>query len=348
MTRSLLVLALLAVACRKEAPARPRPVVAARRVMAPPLASPTPEAPSLAMIPGHGGAVVPPAPDPSSGPLVAWDLVALDDGLGRDDFAWLMLTLRAPDGARRDLVNVGARGACREVSPPMLRDALRGGAPRVVSAVRTVQCDLPEPASFSLARDGDAWTVLRAGCVRVSRACAHPGEPDAVVGRVAVPGDVTARLAGPLARREEALPVAPGEPVSAPTETRLRWALEGAVRDGTAVSALNAALRFDGATMRRIDFGAATAVRAPTAAERGASDFVRGALAVAVIETLDEGPRHVSVTRQGDVVRIHAANPDATPGARPVIITQRVGLPPRGTLAVSSAPSATLLSSGER
>ena len=338
MMRSLLVLALLAVACRKEAPARPRPVVAARREVAPPLASPTPEAPSLAMIPGHGGAVVPPSPDPSSGPLVAWDLVPLDDGLGRDDFAWLVLTLRTPDGTRRDLVNVGARGACREVSPPMLRDARGEGAPRVVSAVRTVQCDLPEPASFSLARDGDAWAVLRAGCVRPSRACTHPDAPDAVVGRVAVPGDVTARLAGALARRDEPVALAPGEPVSAPTETRLRWALEGPVSDGTATRAFNAALRFEGATLRRIDFGAATAVRAPTAVERGASDFVRGALALAVIETLDEGPRHVSVTRQGDVVRVHAANPDAAPGARPVIITQRVGLVPRGALTVVPAP----------
>lgn len=335
MRPSLVVLALLAVACRREAPARPRPVAAARREVAPPLASPTPEAPSLTMIPGHGGAVVPPSPDPSSGPLVAWDLVPLDDGLGRDDFAWLVLTLRTPDGARRDLVNVGARGGCREVSPPVLHGE---GAGRVVSAVRTVQCELPEPASFSLARDGDAWAVLRAGCVRPSRACAHPGEPDVVVGHIAVPGDVTARLAGALTRREEALPVAPGEPVSAPAETRLRWALEGDVSDGTSRRAFNAALRFEGATLRRIDFGAATALRAPTTAERGASDFVRGALAVAVIETLDEGPRHVSVTRQGDVVRVHAANPDATPGVRPVIITQRVGLPPRGALTVVPAP----------
>ncbi len=338
MMRPLLVLALLALACRKEAPARPRPVVAPRREMAPPLASPTPEAPSLTMIPGHGGAAVPPAPDPSSGPLVAWDLVPLDDGLGRDDFAWLVLTLRTPGGARRDLVNVGARGACREVPPPVLHDARGGGAPRMVSAVRTVQCELPEPATFSVARDGDAWVVLRAGCVRPSRACAHPDEPDVVVGRASVPGDVTARLAGALARRDEALPIAPGEPVSAPTETRLRWALEGAVSDGTARPAFNAALRFEGATLRRIDFGAATAVRAPTAAERGARDFVRGALAVAVIETLDEGPRHVSVTRQGDVVRVHAANPDAAPGAPAVIITQRVGLAPRGTLTVVPAP----------
>jgi hypothetical protein len=205
-------------------------------------------------------------------------------------------------------------------------------------ACETSASRVPQGTAFVAARF-DAHTPSMdtsdlPGCIETQARAVASFAPDVVVGRAAVPGDVTARLAGGLARREEPVALAPGEPVSAPTETRLRWALEGAVRDGTARQAFNAALRFEGATLRRIDFGTATAVRAPTAAERGASDFVGGALAFAVIETLDEGPRHVSVTRQGDVVRIHTANPDAAPGARPVIITQRVGLPPRGALTV--------------
>ncbi len=327
MKRLSLALALVALSCRRDAP-RPLPRHEAPRPMAPPLEDPVPAAPPFGQIPGHAmdDAGIAPAPDPSAGPLIGWDLVPLEDGFGRDDVAWLVLTERVPGEAPRDLVNVGARGGCRELAPPMLHD-LRDGGAGLVGGARAVRCELPEPVNFSLAREGDAWVVLRSGCVQPSRACPHPMAPDAVVGSVAVASDVRARTAGPLTRREQAMPIPqPSEPLG-PREVRLRWELGAAVRDGTPLAARALSLVIEGAVSRRIDFGAGTAIHAPTEAERSGAEFVRGAVSAAVLDTADEGARGVSITRQDDVLRVHVSSFDRAQGERPVIISQRVGLP---------------------
>lgn len=337
MRRLSLALALVAMSCRRDAP-RPPLRREVPRPMAPPLEDPVPVAPSLATIPGHtmGDAGIAPAPDPSAGPLLGWDLVPLDDGFGRDDVAWLVLTERVPGAAPRDLVNVGARGGCREFAPPMLHD-LRDGGARLTGGARAVRCELPEPVVFSIARTGDAWVVLRSGCAQPSRACPHPTAPDAVVGSIDVASDVRARAAGPVMRREQSMAIAPPSAPLGPREARLRWELGAPVRDGTSLAARTLALVIEGAVSRRIDFGAGTAIHAPTEAERRGPEFVRGAVSAVVLDTADEGARGVSVTRQDDVLRIHVSSFDRAQGERPVIIAQRVALP-AGTILRQDAP----------
>lgn len=334
MTRLSLVFALMFCACHREAP-RPPARREAPPPMAPPLEPPVVAGPSLAAIPGHamGDAGIAPAPDPASGPLLGWDLVPFDDGFGHDGAAWLVLTERVPGEAPRDLVNVGAWSGCHELAPPMLRDARDGGV-RLVGGARAVRCELPEPVDFSLGRDGDAWTVLRSGCGRPSRTCPHPMAPDAVVGSVAIEGSVRARTAGPLVTRETTLPMpAPVTPV-APSEARLRWALGPEVRDGSSTATHALTLFVEGVVSRRIEFGAGTAIRVPTAAELRGAEFVRGALSTAMLETADEGARGVSVTRQDDVLRVHVASVERGSGERPVIISQRIALPRGARLTV--------------
>lgn len=168
--------------------------------------------------------------------------------------AWLVLTERSPDGRRRDLVNVGARGQCREVAPPMLRAAGDAG---LVGAVRSVRCELPEAAEFHLVRADGGWAVARAGCAHPSRACGEGRASDDIVGRVAVPAaGLTARLAGALARREEG-PAVPAAEVTRPArEVALRLVETDPVDDGTGLAARNLTLFAAG---RRVDFGAVTA-----------------------------------------------------------------------------------------
>lgn len=307
--------------------------------MAPPLESPVPVAPSLATIPGHamGDTGIAPAPDPSSGPLIGWDLVPLDDGFARDGFAWLVLTERTPDAPPRELVNVGARGGCREAPPPMLHDP-RDGGPGLVAGARAVHCDSPEPVDFSLAREGDAWVILRSGCAHPSRACAHQTAPDALIGRVEVARDVRARTPAPLVEREQptAMP-APSQPLGA-REVRLRWELGSVVKDATPLGARALSLAVEGAVSRRIEFGAGTTVRAPAASERRDAVFQRGALTDVMLETSDEGARGVSVTRQGEVLRVHVARSERAQGERPVIIAQRIALPPGASVTVAPLP----------
>jgi len=311
----------LLLACRREPPPRPiRP-----RVTLPPeapvvIAQPEPTA--LMRIPGHapGDAGIPPAPDPRGAALLGWDLAPFDDGFGRDDVAWLILTERTPDGRRRDLVNVGARAQCRELAPPMLR---AGGDAGLVSAVRSVRCEQPEPAEFHLARGGDGvWWVARAGCVHPSRACGQGRAPEDVVGRATVPAaGLTARLAGALARRDEGPAMPAAEVVRPAREVVVRLVETDAIDDATGLAAHNLTLFAAG---RRVDFGAVTACRAPTAAERRTYAMPAGALVAVVCETPDEGTRPVAVTRAGDMLSVRTRAPEG--GA--AVITQRVGLVP--------------------
>lgn len=280
-----------------------------------------PEPTALMRIPGHalGDAGIPPPPDPGAAPLLGWDLCPFDDGFGRDDVAWLVLTERTPDGGRRDLVNVGARGQCREVAPPMLRAGVAG----LVGAVRSVRCELPEPAEFHLTRAGEGgWAVARAGCAHPSRACGQGRAADEVVGRVAVPtAGLTARLAGAFARREEGPAMPAAEVIRPAREVALRLVETGAVDDGTGLAAHNLTLFAAG---RRVDFGAVVGCHAATAAERRTYAMPAGAMLARVCETPDEGTRPVAVTRAGDVlaVRTRAAEGGAE------VVTQRIGLVP--------------------
>ncbi len=326
MNRALLTaLVALSLACRND----PAPQTRARRIprapaaaMPPPPVDPVPPAPSLAMIPGHGAEPPPPpAPDPASGPLVGWDLVPFEDGLGRDGAVFLVLTERVPGSPPRDLLHAGVRRECREVAPPMLRVTGDGGA-GLVGAMRTVRCALPEPASFSLVRDGDQWAVVRAGCERPSRVCGAVTAPDVIVARVPIETPRVARTPGGLMEREAPRSLPPPTLQDA-RMVRARWSLDEPVLDGAPTPARMATLTFEGAVHRRIEFGAATALRVDTGAPLPG---VRNAIARVVIETVDEGPRAVALTRDGDVVRVHAAGESST------IITQRVALPPRAPL----------------
>lgn len=319
--RPVVALLPLLLACRREAPPRPlRP----RATLPPddPVVIAQPEPTALMRIPGHtpGDAGISPTPDPSSTPLIGWDLCPFDDGFGRDDVAWLVLTERTPDGGRRDLVNIGARGQCREVAPPMLRSPGDAG---LVGAVRSVRCELPEPAEFHLTRaDDGGWSVARAGCAHPSRACGQGRAPEDIVGRVAVPAaGLTARLAGALARRAEG-PAVPAAEVTRPArDVALRLVETDAVDDCTGLAARNLTLFAAG---RRVDFGAVVGCHAATAAERRTYAMPAGALVASVCETPDEGARPVAVTRAGDVlaVRTRAAEGGAA------VITQRIGLVP--------------------
>lgn len=328
MRRTPAAVALLALACRREAPPRPlRPRAALPPETPTVVAQPEPTA--LMRIPGHapGDAGVPPAPSPGDGPLLGWDLAPFDDGFGRDDVAWLVLTERSPGGGRRDLVNVGARGGCREVAPPMLRGAGDAG---LVGAVRSVRCEEPEPAEFHLVRSpGGGWSVARAGCVRPSRACGRGRAADEVVGAAAVPREhLTARLAGPLERRAEGPPLPAAEATRPARAVVVRLAETDAVDDATGLAARDLTLFAAG---QRVDFGAVTGCRPPAASERRAFAFPARSLVAVVCATPDEGERPVAVTRAGDVLAVWTRAPEGG-GA---VVTRRVGLVPGSSVTVA-------------
>jgi hypothetical protein len=265
------------------------------------------------MIPGHpvGAAGIPPTPDPA-GVQVAWELVPIEDGFGRDEVTQLQVVERERGVVVRELADLGVRGGCREVAPPMLRAPGDGGAHRI-GALRSVQCERPERAVFSLTRTPSLqWEVLRSGCARPSRACVQHGTDDEIVGRFALDGPLGARVAGALSIREQGpwLRASPGAPRDA---VRVRWAWTNRVDDGTGANARNLALLIDGAVFRRVDFGAMTACRA-VAAREGATSLA--------CTTLDEGAATITTQRAGDVLQVRTSLGEAA-----AIVAVRVGLP---------------------
>jgi len=284
----------------------------------------------LQHIPGHspGDAGIPPSPDPRSGPLLGWDLAPFDDGFDRDDATWLVLTERSPDGHRRDLINVGVRGGCHEIAPPMLHGVGDAG---LLGAVRSVGCETPEPATFHLARGHDGhWLVARAGCVRPSRSCRRVDAADMVVGTTRVPSDgIRAQLTGALERRTEGPPL-PAEAVQrSDRRVVLRLVATQPIDDGTGVAAHNLTLFVSG---QRVDFGAVTRCRALSRAEQRAFGDPSSALLAMHCEVLDEGPRPIVVTRTGDVLSIRTRSSTNTA----TITTRRVGLPAGAVVSVQN------------
>lgn len=130
---------------------------------------------------------------------------------------------------------------------------------------------------------------------------------------------------------------APSQPLGA-REVRLRWELGAVVKDATPLGSRALSLVVEGAASRRVDFAAGTGLRAPTATERRNPVYQRGALTDVMLDTADEGARAVSITRQGDVLRVHVASSERAHGERPVIIAQRVALPPGASVTVAPLP----------
>jgi hypothetical protein len=258
-------------------------------------------------------ASVPPSPThiPAGGTMIGWELAPIDDAAGDVDARWLVLTARvAPPGQPRDLANVGPRGECREVPPPMLRVVTDGGAGEPVGALRTVHCESPQPADFSVIRTrGGHWEVVRSGCTGAMYPCPPGAQPDTIIARVAVDATGLGELvAGPLTTREFSPPQpAPAFPMDNRT-VHLRWMLGEPLYEmvPNELARPSVTLVAEGAVNRRLEFGGLSGCHTPPPGARSPQKYARGALVTLECETA--GVRHhLSVTRDGAMLRIHRA-----------------------------------------
>lgn len=265
--------------------------------------------------------------------MIGWELAPIDDAAGDVDARWLVLTARvAPPGHPRDLANVGPRGDCREVSPPMLRVTADGGAAEPVGALRTVHCESPQPADFSVIRTREGrWEVARSGCTGAMYPCPPGAQPDTIIARVAIDATGLGELvAGPLSTREFSPPQpAPTFPMDNRT-VHLRWMLGEPVYEmvPNEVACPSVTLVAEGAVNRRLEFGGLAGCRTPSPGVRPPQQYARGALATLECESAG-GRQHLSVTRDGAMLRVHRALTDghgAVVGA--LRNTQRIALIP--------------------
>ena len=310
--RVAIVTALAVVACRRDPPPPPR----ARP--APPLAAPEPARPSP-MLAAHASldASIPPPPThiPAGATMIGWELAPIDDAAGDIDARWLVLTARvAPPGYPRDLANVGPRAECREVSPPMLRVATDGGAGEPVGALRTVHCESPQPADFSVIRTREGrWEVVRSGCTGAMYPCPPGAQPDTIIARVAIDATGLGELvAGPLTTRDFSPPQpAPAFPMDNRT-VHLRWMFGEPVYEmvPNEVARPSVTLVAEGAVNRRLEFGGLGGCHTPPSSARPPQKYARGALATLECESAG-GRHHLSVTRDAAMLRIHHATTDS-------------------------------------